>query len=1023
MTACGGNAATRRPGGGNRIVTVAANSVWLRKLGILAALWSALLGGSLAWSLFQIDRAVFDTAAATARTTIRKDLAFRQWGASHGGVFVPIDEHTPPNPYLSVPNRFAVTSTGQLLTLMNPAYMLRQLQERFPGEYGIRSRITSLRPINPNNAPDAWEESALKSFEQAPREHVEVVRIEDAAVLRLMQPFVVTFECLGCHQQHGYKLGDIRGGIGVSVPLAPYLAQEKERRTGLIVSHSLIWLTGLLALLFWQRRDGRHAVALNQAIDAQKQINRLYRLLSEINQLIVRKPEIAQLYQNVCSIAVDKGGFLVAWIGVAGHDGRIHPVACSGIPSESLESLGIEQDGPAAVAIALRESRSEVIADLGRHFRQSRYIDTIRNHHLGSVASIPIRVRNANVAALTLYAREPDFFDAKELALIEELAADVGYALEVAELDAAQAAAQAQLRLSASVFESAHDGIYITAADGTIIDVNPRFCEITGYRRDEVIGQNPRILRSGRHDAVFYAAMWRSLIQTGHWEGEIWNRHANGEVHPQLLSITRLAGSAGETIHYVAVFTDISFLKQQEARLEHLAYHDALTQLPNRLLFADRLEVAMAQARRNGDTLGVAYLDLDGFKPINDQYGHQMGDRLLVEIAERLQQTLRGGDSVARLGGDEFVLLLNKLSSKDECEAILHRLLHRLSEPVIIEDQSVKVTASLGVTLFPEDDADADTLLRHADHALYSAKEGGRNRWHIFDTLHDYEIRARVDGRRRFESALTAGELRLHYQPKVDMRHGQAVGVEALIRWQHPDRGLLTPAAFMPFIENTPVDTALGEWVLREALRQASAWQAAGVKLPISVNISPYHLAETHFAIRLRELLAGHPELPDGSLEIEILESAALQDIGHIVALMHECQALGVGFALDDFGTGYSSLAYFRRLPVDMLKIDQEFVRDMLDNTDDMAIVKGVIGLARAFRREVIAEGVETGDHGLRLLHMGCHLAQGYGIARPMPAEEIPAWLATWRPDRAWILASDPDAQPDLAHLMMAEEN
>jgi len=719
---------------------------------------------------------------------------------------------------------------------------------------------------------------------------------------------------------------------------------------------------------------------------------------------------------------VDQGAFPIVWIGTAGDDRRIHPVACSGVPAEVFENLGIGLDGSTAVATALRENRNVIINDFVPHYRRSPFGEIIRQFNIGSVASIPIRVRGENVAALTLFAQKVDFFDAAELEVLDELAADVGYALEVVELDATRAATEAQLRLSASVFESAHDGIYITAADGTIMDVNPRFCEITGYGREEVIGQNPRILNSGRHDTAFYAAMWQSLGQTGHWEGEIWNRHKNGEIYPELLSIRRLAGSAGETSHYVAVFTDISFIKQQEARLEHLAYHDALTRLPNRRLFADRLDVAMAQARRNGDTLGVVYLDLDGFKPINDQYGHQFGDRLLIQIAGRLQQALRSGDSVARLGGDEFVLLLNKLRSKGEYEFILDRLLDRLAEPLAIDGHLVKVTASLGVTLFPEDDVDADTLLRHADHALYLAKEAGRNCWHVFDTLQDFEMRARKDHRQRFESALAADELRLHYQPKVDMRLGQAVGVEALIRWQHPELGLLAPEVFLPFIEGTPADSALGEWVLREALRQTSLWHAAGMALPISVNISPYHLAEPDFIARLREFMAAYPDLPAGSLEIEILESAALQDIGHIAALMRECQAFGVKFALDDFGTGYSSLAYFRRLPVSTLKIDQEFVRDMLDNPDDMAIVEGVIGLARAFRREVVAEGVETGNHGVRLLQMGCHLAQGYGIARPMPAEEVSAWLARWQPDHAWILAGGLEAQPDLDRLMLAEE-
>lgn len=581
----------------------------------------------------------------------------------------------------------------------------------------------------------------------------------------------------------------------------------------------------------------------------------------------------------------------------------------------------------------------------------------------------------------------------------------------------------ARLKLLAAVYENAQEGITITQLDGTIIDVNPRFTEITGYGREEVIGQTPRILNSGRHGPSFYADMWSALHGTGHWRGEIWNRRKNGEIYPEILSISRFKGDDDQLDHYVAVFSDISDLKKQEARLEHLAYHDALTQLPNRILFADRLQVALSQAKRGGYKLAVCYLDLDGFKPINDRFGHQYGDELLIEIARRLSQSLRGGDSVARIGGDEFVLLLNELQSMAECDVILERLLQSIAEPVELGARCLTVTASLGVTIYPEDDADADTLLRHADQSLYVAKESGRNRFHVFDTLHDYETRARQAGRQRFEAGLAAGHLVLHYQPKVDMRVGRVIGVEALTRWQDPEIGMISPAQFLQFIENTPADIALGEWVIQEALRQLRDWYKSGLGLMVSINISAYHLAQPDFVSRLEGFLKAYPELPPDVLEIEILETAALEDIGHVASLMTECHALGVSFALDDFGTGYSSLSYFKRLPISTLKIDQGFVRDMLHDDDDLAIVEGVIGLSRAFRRAVIAEGVETVAHGVRLLQMGCDLAQGYGIARPMPSADFIPWHATWKPFEAWTIAAGVSASKYIDALLIAEED
>jgi len=578
-------------------------------------------------------------------------------------------------------------------------------------------------------------------------------------------------------------------------------------------------------------------------------------------------------------------------------------------------------------------------------------------------------------------------------------------------------------KLLAAVFANAREGITIADADGNIIAVNARFSEITGYASDEVIGKNPRVLKSGRHDRDFYAAMWKAIKDHGHWRGEIWNRRRSGEIYPELLSITELTLDDSAKSHYLAVFTDISELKAQQANLEYLAHHDALTRLPNRVMLADRMRTAMARSRRFSRSLAVCYLDLDGFKPVNDHHGHHFGDRLLYEIGQRLSQSLRGADSVARFGGDEFVLLLGNLESLAECQSIAARLLEIVSQPVIIDNVSVKISASLGVTLYPDDDADADTLLRHADHALYQAKELGRNRYVMFDASHAYRLRAVRAGRRRFDEALAANHLRLYFQPKVDLQRGSIVGAEALVRWCDPQIGVISPPQFLSFIENTSADIMLGEFVIQAALRQIAEWQGAGVDLAVSINISAYHLAQRDFVSRLKTFLEEQPLAPARCLEIEILETAAIEDLRHVTEVIEQCRALGVEFSIDDFGTGYSSLTYFKHLPVSTLKIDQTFIRNMLENGDDLAIVEGIIGLSQAFRRSVIAEGVETVEHGVRLIEMGCHVAQGYAIAPPMPADEFANWAREWCPAREWLeAAAARHASPDIEFGMLERD-
>ena len=554
--------------------------------------------------------------------------------------------------------------------------------------------------------------------------------------------------------------------------------------------------------------------------------------------------------------------------------------------------------------------------------------------------------------------------------------------------------AEENLRITASVFDNSQEAILITDANNVITDVNPAFTLITGYSREEVLGKHPGLLSSGLHDPAFYAGMWKSLREEKSWRGEIWNRRKTGEIYAELLSIAVILDCDGNVQRHVGVSSDISYLKEHEAALSRIAHYDALTGIPNRMLLADRMRQAIAQTSREHNMVAVCYLDLDGFKPVNDTFGHDAGDQVLIEIAKRLGDTVRGGDTVARLGGDEFVVLLLGLERGDECMKTLERLLGAIAEPVLVKGSSLTLGASIGVSIYPLDDADPDTLLRHADQAMYVAKQSGKNRFYIYDAALDQRTRDLNEFFGSIRHGLASGQFELYYQPKVNLRTRQLAGVEALIRWRHPERGLLVPAEFLRHIENTELDIEIGDWVIATALEQIKRWHDAGRDFEVSVNISAYHLEAPRFAEKLCERLGRYPDLPAGRLQIEVLETAALNDIAIVREVIDACRRLGVTFALDDFGTGYSSLSYLSNLPVDVLKIDQSFVRDMLDDKGYRAIVQGIIALARAFDRKTVAEGIETAQQYQALLELDCEFGQGYGIARPMRAEELTAWQA-----------------------------
>ncbi len=554
--------------------------------------------------------------------------------------------------------------------------------------------------------------------------------------------------------------------------------------------------------------------------------------------------------------------------------------------------------------------------------------------------------------------------------------------------------AEAQLLLSDGIFNHTIEGIAITDADGTIERVNPAFTQITGYAAEEAIGKNPRILKSDRHDADFYRKMWQTLKDTGQWQGEIWNRRKSGEAYPEWLAVTAVADSRGETEKYVSVFHDISEIKRNRKMLRFQTYHDALTGLPNRHLFNDRLERAIAYAKRKNGRIAVLLVDLDNFKHINDSLGHSAGDEFLKKTAERLKRHCREEDTVARLGGDEFIILNSDLSSDRDAVEVANRIQRAFDEPIIIDHYELYTTTSIGITLFPEDGKDAPTLVKNADMAMYRAKSQGKNAHALFTpALHSAAAR-RMELENSLRKAIRLEEFTLFYQPKVNLATDRIVGVEALVRWFRPDGGMAPPDEFIPLAEETGMIHPLGEWVLKTACRQARIWNdRIRADLTVAVNLSARQFQDRDLIPLVRSILE-ETALDPSRLDLEITENMVMNHLDAAVEAMERLKAMGIHLSIDDFGTGYSSLSYLKRFPITLLKIDKSFVRDLPSNAGDAAIVRAILSLAHNLGLRVVAEGVETVEQLDFMRRHGCDEIQGYLFSKPLPAREMTRLLA-----------------------------
>jgi diguanylate cyclase (GGDEF)-like protein/PAS domain S-box-containing protein len=561
--------------------------------------------------------------------------------------------------------------------------------------------------------------------------------------------------------------------------------------------------------------------------------------------------------------------------------------------------------------------------------------------------------------------------------------------------EAALRESQADLKLAASVFANTHDGILITDAEGTIVSVNRAFTEMTGYTAEEVIGGKPAILRSRQHGENFYRDLWRSLLATGEWEGEIWNRRKNGEAYLQWTSIITVNDAGGHPEHRIAVMSDVTEMRRKDEHIRYQAYHDALTGLPNRLLLLDRLSHGIDLARRDGRALAVMFVDLDRFKVVNDSLGHLAGDTLLQQAARRISECVRSSDSVARQGGDEFVVLLSSFERVVDVAHLAEKIIAAVGAGFEVEGQQVHVGASVGISVFPQDGSDANVLLRNADTAMYASKSAGRGTYKFFDASMNERARLRLQTEASLRRGIASGELELFYQPRVRLADGRFSGMEALVRWRDPQRGLVSPAEFIPVAEETGLIRELGDWVLAEACRQLRAWQDAGLTVgPIAVNVSARQLEQPGFADQVAARLRQYHLCPD-DLELEVTESAVMSDPERSIGVLESLVGLGLKIAVDDFGTGYSSLSYLKRLPIHVLKIDKSFVAGIGKFRQDENIIAAILDLARALELAVVAEGIELEDQARFLRERGCQQAQGFLYARPVPRHDIEVLLAS----------------------------
>ena len=915
--------------------------VWLT----LFVLWSGLVL-YVAWSEYHSqDRLIINLAKAEAAGCFNRDLVYRRWAAKQGGVYVPVSDYTPPNPFLAhVQQRDIITTDGKHLTLVNPSYMTRQVHELDAIQYGAKGHITSLNPLRPENTPDAWERDCLETMEKNPHEIVAMQSIDGQEYLRLIRPMYTETMCLKCHSSQGYEVGDVRGGLSVSIPLTSYREVQKKLFRNDASHLFFLWLLGVVALLGLRYQV---QTRLKREDEARKEI-----ALSEEKYRVLFKDSLIG-------------------IGIADLEtGRL--IECNNKLAQMVERQPEELIGQPQGIL-----HPEFEKD-----KDSALTQTFLKHHgefHGKVLSSQLITKNGQLKDVEIQGGIVTFGNRRH---------QFGMFLDVTERNRFE---QQNHRFLQAIDQSPIS-IMMTTRDGTPVYCNQCFQEKTGYSLEDC----------SKPSNPFYQFIQQRLPSecSGHessglvepWFEELEFHAPNGAVTWERISISSVYDLKEKCTHLVVIGEDITEEKENARHFEFLATHDSLTGLANRLLLHDRLEQAIIKAKRTRSPVFLMLLDVDRFKVINDSMGHDNGDRLLQLIADRLLALVREADTVVRLGGDEFVLLLNDVETLDNALKVADSVHQELSTPFELKDRQLPVSVSIGVCCYPEHGLSSVELLRRADVAMYKAKEE-HSQTCVFEPSMDGFLLESLELEGQLRQAISKNQLQVYYQPKVDADSEKIVGLEALLRWRQPEKGMISPGLFIPLAEQTELIHEIGLWVIQDVCRQLREWNDLGFSMvPVAVNLSAKQFQSADLARSVQEILESY-QIDSAWFEFELTESMIMKNPLSSIRIMEDLKKLGIRLAVDDFGTGYSSLNYLRRLPLDYLKIDRSFIDDVTRDFSADAVATSIIGIAKSLGMQTIAEGVETVEQLAFLKSNHCDFIQGFYFYRPMPAEQVSEFL------------------------------
>lgn len=729
-------------------------------------------------------------------------------------------------------------------------------------------------------------------------------------------------------------------------------------------------------------------------------LTQIYAALSQTNQALIESKDEATLFGWICRIVVEFGGLELAWIGVNEEEsGRIRPVSAYGRHTDYLDNIVIssredEPSGRGPTGTAFREKRSIFIQNQKTDPMLANWRALTLKYGWGSSGTVPILRGGEPYAVLAFYHSGEGVFTGEIIGLLNEMAKNIGRGLDRFDLEQEKLKAQESMQLAATIYRTSVEAIMVTDQNNRIVEINPAFTTITGYTLEEVIGKDPKILQSGKHNKQFYQEMWQSILSTGHWRGEIWDRHKNGGLHAKLINISLIRHPDGSIYRFVAQFSDITDKKQKEELIWKQANFDSLTKLPNRHMFRNQLEQELLKSQRSGTPVALLFIDLDRFKEINDALGHAKGDLLLMEAAHRIKMNVRIPDMVARLGGDEFTVILPEFGERLHLERIVQDLINELIRPFDLgEGHMGFISASIGITIYPDDAEDIGGLLKHADQAMYAAKAEGRNRFSYFTQSMQQEAKEKLALTNDLRQALARNELHVYYQPILELQSGQVTKAEALLRWKHPVRGMVSPATFIPLAEEAGLIHDIGDWVFQEAVARVADWQQRfGRLIQVSVNKSPIQFEQPEKYIwqeQMKKL-----GVPGNGITVEITEGLLLKESSKAKERLLEFRNSGIEVSIDDFGTGFSSLSYLKQFDIDYLKIDRSFVKDLEKNEDDKALTEAIIVMAHKLGIRTIAEGVETEQQRDLLKSFGCDYVQGFLYSPAVPAAEFEKMVA-----------------------------